>query len=582
MIVEGVEDLEEDHPLVALDRIRERFPVSRHTTDPTFPGGHIQWAQSSATPFGGNINPVFWINAQDGDIVGFFSGGSVFSSTPIRTFGQDGIVTWTHDLNEMSMVLTQVEDVLWHDGVPMTLSDLAFALEIICHPRYIEAGGPRFGAAQRMIRGVNEYHAGEVDYISGLVLSNNDRQLKIYFNEFPPSVLYFSFWTTPLPRHIFGDIDIMEIPNHPRSRVNPVGFGPWILNNIVPGESVHYIANDTFWLGRPYADELTLRVVDPGMIPMLMLEGEFDIASFRPEDYRDIPNPTNFSYLGDVANTFGVLAFNLGEFNNDTGRIEPFENARMGDVRLRQAMSYAIDVQTVADTVFEGFRLPATSVIPPGHAAFLDPDLRGYPYSPERANELLDEAGFLMGPDGYRTDQDGNPFEIHLIYGISPINDLVFMAYRQNWADVGLNVRLDPQDFSNFMSPEIFNAIGERPPHDISVVNWTAGFNPNPNTLWGHTLNNIPRFMNDEMEAVLNSFNTMQAWDQEWLIGQYKEWQRLYNVYVPGVITDWRVNIVAVNNRVSGYSPFNLYEDGNRTRGGSWRIRLTAADPYRQ
>jgi peptide/nickel transport system substrate-binding protein len=556
--------------------IRERFPGATESTGGIpVEGGHLRVAIPADTPFAGILNPIFQADARDGGIIDWFSGGSVFSSMPNRTFGQHGIVTWEHDMYAQSITLTQVEDVYWHDGVPLTLDDLVFAIETISSPGYVAAGGQRFGESIQRIRGVWEFHNGEAGQISGLVLSADKRGLTIYFNDFPPSILYFGVWSTPYPRHIFGNIPIHDQPGHYRSRVSPIGFGPFVVQNIVPGESVYLVANPRYWQGRPHLDSVTLQIVATDMLATLMTANEFDIAEWRLQDFEKLPNPQNFHYLGDVANSFGVFAFNLGYFCEDTNRVIPFENPRMGDVRLRRAMAYAIDVETAAETIFGGMRFPATSVIPPGHADFLNTELRGFPFNPARAKELLDEAGFIdTNGDGYRECPAGYPFEIYLAVGLSPQNEMLALHYRQNWADVGLNVRVSLRDFPHDITENIFRKTGIREEFDIVYLNSVAGFDPNPNVLWGHNTSNIPRFMNPSLEITLEGFNSPQAWDINWLIAHYHHWQELFNYYVPAIITDWRVNLTAVNNRIAGFSPFNLYEDGQRTRGGVHRIYI--------
>jgi len=575
-----------DHPLAALAAIQQRFPQSIPPASSdvnVVHGGQLHVALPRDTPFVGILNPVFWVDGSDAEITSWFS-DSLFSITPARQFGQHGIVTYTYDIDAMTLTLTQVEDVYWHDGHPLTLDDLVFAIETISSAGYTAAGGHRFTENAQRIKGVWEFHRGEANYITGLVLSYDQRELTIHFNTFPPSILHFGVWNAPIPRHIFGNVDVADIPNHYHTRVSPIGFGPFIVQNIIPGESVYLVANENYWRGRPKLDSVVIRVAPREMVATLMLKGEFDIASWRLSDLDDFPNPPNFTYLGDIANSFGIFAFNLGYYYNygEGGKVHPFKNPRMGDIRLRHAMAYAMDVDTVCQTLYSGLRFRASSVIPPAHSTFLDRDLVGFPFDPERANQLLDEAGFYW-PQGeeFRLDQDGNPFEIYLAIGIDQINEIMGMHYAQNWADVGLNVHTSFRDFTNDISPNHLRYIGIREPFDITFVNWTAGADPNPNSFWGHSINNVPRYVNPRILEALQGFNSPQAWDMEWLVGHYHYWQSLYNEYLPAIVTDWRVNLHAVNNRVVNYSPFNIYEDGLRTRGGLHRIQLTSEYRYK-
>jgi peptide/nickel transport system substrate-binding protein len=188
----------------------------------------------------------------------------------------------------------------------------------------------------------------------------------------------------------------------------------------------------------------------------------------------------------------------------------------------------------------------------------------------------LDEAGFTeTDENGFRLTPDGEPFVISFLVGSGTLNEIQAHHYRQNWADVGLNVEISMRHFQYDLTENIFRKTGIRVDFDLVYLSWAAGFDPNPNVLWGHNTSNIPRYMNPNLEQALAGFNSHHAWDTAWLIPHYHHWQELFNHYAPAIITDWRVNLTAVNNRVGGFSPFNLYEDGQRTRGGVHRIYVT-------
>jgi len=582
MIERGV-DLD-GHPLAGLIATQERFPTISGLNNPNPPieGGLLRVAIPSAQPPAGVFNMVFYTMALDAAFIDWFSGGSVFSSTPAMQFGQHGIVTWVHDIEERSMTLTQVEDVYWHDGVPLTLGDLVFATEVIAHPDY---EGIRWTAAQQNIVGSQEFRDGEADSISGLALSADERELKIYFYEFAPSLLFFGFWSSPIPRHIFENIPVSEMSEHAATRVNPIGFGPFIVQNIVPGESMHLVANDNFWLGRPYIDEVILQIVDPTLVPTHMLEGNFDVAEFPLEDFPDHMDPPNFQYLGDVMNVFTILSFNMGDYDWDLGEVVMHEDGPLTDIRLRRALAHAFDEGIVTENLWHGLRFPATSVIPPGHSTFLDPSLRGFVYNPDLSRQLLDEAGFIdIDGDGFREDPNGEQLTLTFLARIGQQWDIRAQFLIQSWAEIGIRVELYQGRLHDMVAISENVWSGDNWPEvDIFEAAWQAGFDPNPRGLWGHTINNRPRYMSDEWMRIMDDISSPQAWDTDFLINAYHEWQRAHYEAAVSIPTDWRLNLVAVNNRVLDYELGTvLHEDGNRTRGGVHRIRLTSDDPYRQ
>ena len=577
-----VDHLDPDHPLYQLHRTQERFPLMSggRSTDVPIEGGHITHGFSHSDPAPGVFNAVFQISLIDSQLMTYTGvNSSIFSMTSTMMMGQHGIATYEVDRENQRIIITQNYDVYWHDGQPLTLDDLLFAHEVIGHPEYLAAAGPRFGLNQQRITGMWEYHRGEAEYISGMVLSPDHRTLTIYFDEFPPTLLYFGIWSIPYPRHIFGDIPIAEHSEHYHTRVNPIGWGPFRVENIVPGESVYAVANEDFWLGRPHLDSVVTRIVAPEMVAPMMLNGDLDIVGFPLPYFTDIPNPTNFMYLGDVGNFYNYVAFNLGDWNPETASLDLYEDPRMGNRELRRAMAYASNEILLTEGLFNGLRFPATTFIPPGHSTFLHPDLHGFPYDPERAMQILDEAGFTVGADGWRTFPDGSELEIHFVISGADDPNQVTVAthYAQAWGDVGLNVYIEWVDWTAKQA-NIFQA--DNWDWDVTTAAWSVGANPDPNGLWGNTVNNRSRYLNPTLVEHLAGFGTDDAWDIDWLINHFHEWQELMIYYVPAFPTNWRLSLTAVNNRVINYY-IGFTEDGIRTRGGAHHVQVTTNTPYR-
>ena len=559
-----------EHPLISLQRATDQFPQMSGlgNNSPPVPGGHFRQAIGADSPPPGIFNPIFQNASADWQFSAWFSGGSVLSGTSANTIGQHGVARWEMNKDAGTITLIMQEDVYWHDGVPLTLGDLKFAIEMIATPGYAAAGGVRFTYTVQNIRGVREFNKGLADYISGLVLSECGRELTYYFIDFNPSILHFGFWTITYPRHIFEDVPIQDQTTHYFSRVRPIGWGPFMVNSVVPGESMHLVRNDNYWAGAPYLDEVTLQIVPTAMIATLMNEGIFDMADFRLQDYPDFTNPRNFHFLGDITNTFNFVAFNLGSWNAGEGRVIPHESPRMGCIYLRRALAYAVDESVLTRGLFDGLRFPATTVIPPGHHVFIDRTIEGFPYNPELAKELLDRAGWLVGDNGFRTFPDGSEFVLNFVARAGDDWPIVSQFYAQAWRDIGINVKIRQAEFNDIIA-NMYNA--DNWDWDVHIAGWGVGANPNPNLLWGHTAANRARFMNDDFERHLAGFNAEEAWDMDWLVNHYHQWQQLFHYYVPAFPTNWRIALTAVNNRVMGHY-IGVTDDGIRTKGGRHRI----------
>ena len=583
-----VADFDPDHPLAALFAIQAQFPNAVVNNNPAIQGGTLRVGLPVPTPPSMLYNAILHRAVDDSRAMQFFAGGSnaapgasVFDYTAAFQFGQSGIVTWTLDHDTHSMTLTQVEDVYWHDGVPLTLGDLVFAYYTIAHPDYT---GIRWGDIVPIL-GTAAYRAGDADHIAGLDLSADERTLTITFEEdhFSPSLLHAGFWSSPIPRHIFEGVPVAELEDHPAVRVNPIGWGPFIVQNIVPGESVHMIANENYVWGRPLVDELILQFVSFETAPLMLQAGELDILLDFPLDtFPDFSHLTNVQFLGDLSPAWNWVSFRLGTWNSETAQIEVNPDARLADVRVRRAMGFAVNEQAWTDSFWNGLRFPATGPIPPNHSAFLNPDIAGFGYDPDRARAYLDEAGFIdITGDGYREDPNGEPFTIIFAHSIAPGHDLMAQFYIQSWADVGLRVELFENRLHDFASIQenLYHA-DNWPEVDIHAAAWSAGFDPNPSGIWGHTLNNRPRYINAELQHYMDLINSEQAWDSDWLIEQYHAWQEAFYRAAPVIPTQWRIALNAANNRVIGYGMEPFREDGLRTVGGWHRVALSSDTAY--
>ena len=566
-----LEPFEQVHPLEALHNAQLQFPKMSGLNNPNPPieGGHFRHAIGADSPPPGVFNPIFQTAGVDWVFSNWFSGGSVLSLTPENTIGQYGIAKWEKDKANQTITLTMQEYVYWHDGVPLTLDDVVFAVEAISTPGYSAAGGMRFTYAIQNIVGVWDFHRGKVSYISGLVLSECKRQLTFHFIDFHPSLLHFGFWTIPYPRHIFGNVPIDLQASHYHTRVRPIGWGPFIVTSTVPGESMRLVRNENYWAGRPYLDEVTIQVVPQAMVAALMAEGIFDMADFRLQDFPDFKQPSNFHFLGDITNTFNFMAFNLGVWDGE--RVVPNENARMACRYLRRALAYAVDETLLTLGFFDGLRFPATSIIPPGHGAFIDTNLSGFPFDVGRAEKLLDEAGWVVGHDGWRVFPDGSEFVLDFVVRTGDYWPIISQHYAQAWRDIGINVRIRQAEFNDIIA-NMYNT--NNWPWDVHIAGWTTGANPNPNLIWGHTSANRSRYINPSLEQHLKMFNSAYAWDMDWLVNHYHEWQQLFHYYAPAIPTNWRMSLTAVNNRVLDFY-IGTPEDGVRSRGGRHHVRVS-------
>ncbi|MFZ2102650.1 MAG: ABC transporter substrate-binding protein [Oricola sp.] len=221
----------------------------------------------------------------------------------------------------------------------------------------------------------------------------------------------------------------------------PVGTGPYMLKNSVDGSEIALTLRDdiepgSHWRVNPEFAEVVFKAVPEEATRVAMLRaGEADIA---PIAFDSIPGLKDAGIrIVSAEKTWSPVIRLGGVVQTDPKRYDP--DLPWADVRVRQAMNYAIDKQTIIAELFQGEGSVANADTPVQAWNGIEP----YPYDPEKAKQLLAEAGY---PDG---------FEMKLkTFTTTPGAELPLMAEAASlyWADVGINATIEPSDWPTVRS----------------------------------------------------------------------------------------------------------------------------------
>lgn len=535
-------------------------------------GGTLRYAMVASSPFQGIFSPEFYEDAYDSELMGF-THESLFSVDENFMLSQDGMATFEFDQEAKTINITLKDDLKWSDGEPLTTEDVLYSYEVIGHPEYT---GVRYGATFANIVGMEAYHNGEADTISGITVTD-DKNISIEYIEVNPSILQSGggIWGYPMPKHQLENVAISEMASSPEIRQNPVGAGPFRVKSIVPGESVEFEANEYYWKGAPKLDNVVLEVVAPATIVQEMEAGRYDVASMPTDQYDTYKDLENISLLGREELAYTYIGFKLGHWDEAQGKNVSDPDAKMADVNLRKAMAYAIDNDAIAVEFYQGLRENAKAMIPPVFQDFMNPDVEGFSYDPEKAAELLDEAGYVdTNDDGFRETPEGEELVINFASMAGGATaEPIAQYYIQEWQGIGLNVQLATGRLIEFQAfYDMVEADDEQ--IDIYQAAWGTGHDPNPTDLYGEFASfNYPRYVNEENEEILAKINSAEAFDPEFKFAAYQEWQAHMFENVPVIPTLWRKELFAVNERVKNYDITYGTTDG-------WEaVELTAEEP---
>ncbi len=269
------------------------------------------------------------------------------------------------------------EGLVWSDGKPLTCDDVKFTWEAIMTP----------GVGVVSTTGYADIETVECPDPNTVVLK--------FKKFFAPYLTLFA--DVILPKHYAGDPKDMKNWAYNRK---PLGTGPFKIDEWVADSHVTLSRNENYReKDKPYLDQFVIRIVPSSEVAMQLLStGEVDVMWNNTEaDFPQLEMP-GVKISSPLQIGGERLFLNLAENKDPSDPKKP--HLILSDVRVRQAIAYGINKQRIIDKLLYGKARPGTSEL---NAGFFEcKDIKPYPYDPEKARKLLEEAGWVPGPDGIR------------------------------------------------------------------------------------------------------------------------------------------------------------------------------------
>lgn len=316
-------------------------------------------------------------------------------------------------------------DATWHDGVDFTANDVAFSFDA--------ALDPNTGFPYRTVvdDAVASYRVIDDDTFE----MTAEKELVTFLYEGAGAVAI-------LPKHIWETVPFASwsldggSTGQDPSRV--VGTGPFEFQEWVQGDHVTVVRNDDYYDKIPYVDALTMRVLPDSDASVLALrQGEIDIMEFVPP-----------AQVASIAAMDGLTVdvYDLFQFTNYVFNLDPEQTPLFQDKRVRQALLYALDRDSITRNIFFGYGEPAIGTQPPMSPAYAPDKMQpAYDFDPERARSLLNEAGWTL-QDGVM-QKDGEKLEFQFIYtGGEALVDQLVTYMKEAWEDIGVKIDVQSQN----------------------------------------------------------------------------------------------------------------------------------------
>jgi peptide/nickel transport system substrate-binding protein len=319
--------------------------------------------------------------------------------------------------------------------------------------------------------------------------------------------------------------------------INPVGTGPFKFVRWTPGVEVVLEKNPDYWRGEPLLDQIIYRPIieDQSRLTELESGGVNFMVNVPPDDLARIKGDSQYTVVEQAGMHTWWVAFNHAK--------EPFNNKL-----VRQAMNYAINKQAIVDNILKGTGQLAVSPLPPVVWSYTD-DIQTYEYNPEKAKELLAEAGY---PDGFTCDfwlpESGSGMQQPVVMGTAMQADL---------KAVGIDCTIQTFEWGSYLEKVIVPP--DQAEFDLMEMSW-IGDNGDPDNFLYILLSgeqfppngyNMGFYNNEEVNKLLAEARV--TLDKAQRTELYVQAQKLIAEDPPWMVIDHESQIVAMSNKIKNF-----------------------------
>lgn len=337
-------------------------------------------------------------------------------------------------------------NVTWHDGKPFTSRDVLYTYRVIIDPKTPTA------------------YSEDFKQVAAVTAPDEHTVVVRYAKPYAPALA--SWGVAILPGHLLEGQDITRSPLARK----PVGTGPFRFADWVAGQKIVLEANKGYFEGRPYLDRYVFRLIpDTSTMYMELKAGGIDQMGLTPVQFaRQTDTPrfkAAFNKYRYPSNGYLYLGYNL-------------RHPLFKDIRVRRAMTAAINKDELIQGVLFGMGQKANGPMIPGRWAH-NPNVKDIPFDPAYAKQLLAEAGWKPGDDGF-LQKDGKPLRFTILTNQGNQQRLMTaQIIQQRLKQVGIDVRIRIVEWAAFLKEFI-----DKGNFEVVLLAWLTSQDPDMYDIW--------------------------------------------------------------------------------------------------
>lgn len=354
--------------------------------------------------------------------------------------------TMADDARHFDFVLR--DGVVFSNGDPLTSADVKYTFERLLKKARENTDIPL------EVEGGQDVLDGKADSLAGFHITD-DTHFSIALAE--PNVGFVAELSSPAVS-IVDAKSVEQVAYFGHEPADTIGSGPYVIEEWVTGDHYTLVYNERYWGEPPSVRKAIVHIVPDASTQNLMFKNnELDIINLGTLNSAIVQNDYKPNYADHIvtAPTASIRYFALNE-----------NNRYLKDLRVRQAIAHAIDVESIIAHIYYGDATPEHGIIPAGVWG-ANPNLKGYDYDPDAARALLCEAGYSAGEVAFdlaMVADDGKP-------------RLMCEAIQSDLAKVGITIRIKPYDSAAFVQKRMASEL------DSFVTVWLLDYNDPANIM---------------------------------------------------------------------------------------------------
>lgn len=473
----------------------------------------------------------------------------------------------------LTVTYTLRDGLQWSDGVPFTMEDYKYTVEATARSKRTVAK-----STFQDVLGWKDYVDGKADEVKGIQVKDGGKTIEIKLTKvFCPALrnLAGAGRGGIIPKHSFVQYfdnrstdTSKNIDDNPLNLAPPAGMGPFTFKEWKPGVQVTLVANDRYYRGRPLVDEYVIKLyADQTAVKAALLTGEVIQAGVSPGDVDEV-KATGKDFL-DFYRLEGVSGYLFISWNEKATKA-PW----LADKRVRQALSYGLDVDAVMRNVVLGYGHRVFTHTPQANWAYTDPGFNKYPFDQRKAKELIESAGAKMGPDGIYRWTDGQPMQMRIetTQG-AKVNETILQIAIEQYKAIGIKIDALLETFPALLD----RTVPQNLDHEGAQLAWSTGLDPDAYVIWhssqqGKDQFNWVHYSNPQVDSALEAGRNGPDCTPEARKKAYATFNKALNEDAPYVFLYSGDALRFFSRSLKGVEP-KLYSTGSAWNIEKWWIK---------